>query len=173
MDNYSTDDELYGYFGSLSKPYKLIDENGVILSLPANLRQNLARYFAHSNIQRIRSFSIGRTHSQSTSTSAFSLHPDTRNEFCLDILRPKTSNVELAAVEMLQLIVELSRKLHSLLSTPDSTIRWQILLNHADLVKAIGIYYSISEQQRLCSFFNLLYDFSSRLKSEFLTCFSN
>ncbi|KAI6176879.1 Protein kinase domain-containing protein [Aphelenchoides bicaudatus] len=156
-ENYSTDNDLLGYFGSLSKPYKVIDENGVIIQLPTNLRQNLARYISHSNIQRLRSFSIDRIHSQSTSTSAFSSHPDARTEFCVDIVRSQTTNANSVAIEILQLIIELSQKLRPLSST-----RWQIILNHTDLIKAVGIHYSISEHQRLCSFFNLLYDFSSQ-----------
>jgi histidyl-tRNA synthetase len=157
-ENYSIDEH---YFSSLSKPYKVIDENGVILSLPTNLRQVLARYFAHNGITRLRSFSIDKTYFQSTNTSAYSSHPETRTEFCLDILRPKSSATDSTAIEILQMVIEICHKLR-----PLSQNKWQIIINHTALVKAIALHFSINDQQKLCGFFNLLYDFSSRLKSK-------
>lgn len=158
-ENYPFDDDLRSYFGSLSKPYKLIDQNGAILTLSTNIRQALARYISHNGITRLRSFSIDRIYSQATSTSVFSSHPDSRTEICLDIVRPSTSNS--SAIEILQFVIGIQKLLRPLSST-----RWQILLNHSTLVKAIGMHYSIDDSQQLCSLFNLLYDFSSRPKSK-------
>lgn len=159
-ENYSIEGERY--FGSLTTPYKIIDENGVILSLPTNLRQLLARYFAHNGISRIKSFCIDKTFfQQPNKTSVYSSHPETRSELMLDIIKPKNSATDSTAIEILQMVIEIYHKLR-----PLSQNKWQIQINHTALVKAIALHFSISDQQKLCSFLNLLYDFSWRPKSK-------
>ncbi|KAI6215243.1 Non-specific serine/threonine protein kinase [Aphelenchoides besseyi] len=162
LQNFSFEGLNSTLLSSLCESYKVMDgRNGAILQLPTTFRYGFARFCAHRGITRLKSYSIGRVYSQS---STLNNHPESRYELevcvrLVDIIAPHEFTTQIS-LDILELVVEIFKKLH----LPD--LKWKLVINHRSLLKAVCLHYGLVDEFTQNNFLNLLYEFSSQTRKD-------
>ncbi|EFO86131.1 hypothetical protein CRE_01701 [Caenorhabditis remanei] len=74
-----------------TKPAEFLDQSGLPVALPMDLRQNFVRLCVRTSTQRLKRFNFGRVYSQSSKH----VHPNEKWECCVDCIGPQSSSTSL------------------------------------------------------------------------------
>ncbi|MFH4979162.1 hypothetical protein AB6A40_005871 [Gnathostoma spinigerum] len=144
---------LSHYSSSRLRPCKFIDENGLLVTLPLDLRTNFARYCVRNGINRLKRYTRGKVFYRSDAIGG--THPNERRDFSLDSVGPMTSSNALTA-DLICLVIEAARTIEVL-----STRRWRLCVGHMDLIRGVCFYLGICDTVAQEKIFGVLYALST------------
>ncbi|VDK81407.1 unnamed protein product, partial [Onchocerca ochengi] len=134
---------------SKSRACRFVDENGIAVMLPYDLRRAFVRYCVRNGVNRLKRYGCGKVFGRSDALG--SMHPIERMEFAIDAIGPASSSQMLTA-DILCIAVEAAHKIDCI-----SSRKWEIRLGHRDLVIATAVYLGFGEFSAQNKILNILY----------------
>lgn len=132
---------------------RFIDDSGVNVSLPFDLRRAFIRYCVRNGINRLKRFSFGKVFGFSDVLGG--THPAERSEFSIDCLGPRSS-APLLSAEVLCIILEAISQIDLFKS-----FKWQLRVGHRFLVAAATTYLGYGDATAQRKIINALHTISS------------
>ncbi|VBB25904.1 unnamed protein product [Acanthocheilonema viteae] len=142
---------------SKSRACRLIDENGITVMLPYDLRRAFARYCVRNGVNRLKRYGCGKVFGRPD--ALVSMHPVERIEFAIDAVGPVSSSQMLTA-DILCITVETVHQLDCI-----SLYKWEIRLGHRDLVVATALYLGFGDFNTQNKILNILYAIATSNKT--------
>uniref|UniRef100_A0A915PPF6 non-specific serine/threonine protein kinase n=1 Tax=Setaria digitata TaxID=48799 RepID=A0A915PPF6_9BILA len=134
---------------SKSRACRFVDENGITVMLPYDLRRAFARYCVRNGVNRFKRYACGKVFGRSDALGSF--HPFERTEFAIDAIGPASSSQMLTA-DVLCITVEAAHQLECI-----SSRKWEIRLGHRDLIIATALYLGFGDFGIQNKILNILY----------------
>uniref|UniRef100_A0A0R3RYI5 non-specific serine/threonine protein kinase n=1 Tax=Elaeophora elaphi TaxID=1147741 RepID=A0A0R3RYI5_9BILA len=141
---------------SKSRACRFVDENGITVMLPYDLRRAFARYCVRNGVNRLKRYGCGKVFGRPD--ALVSMHPIERIEFAIDAIGPLSSSQMLTA-DILCIAVEAAHQLDCI-----SSRKWEIRLGHRDLVIASALYLGFGDSSTQRKILNVLYAVSTSNK---------
>ncbi|KAL1501167.1 hypothetical protein ABEB36_006549 [Hypothenemus hampei] len=127
------------FYEDLDSCVNMMEDSGIIVSLPHDLRVPFARFIAWNNLSLFRRYSVERVYKKQ---KVFGFLPREFYECAFDIVTPTKGNLQ-ADAEVLFVVYEILNKLPG--------IRYKnvvIRLNHTDLFKWILLHFGLKDKEK-------------------------
>ncbi|VIO88081.1 Uncharacterized protein BM_BM7162 [Brugia malayi] len=134
---------------SKSRACRFVDENGISVMLPYDLRRAFARYCVRNGVNRLKRYDCGKVFGRPD--AAVSMHPIERIEFAIDAVGPISSSQMLTA-DILCITIETVHQLDCI-----SSHKWEIRMGHRDLIIAAILYLGFGDFSTQNKILNILY----------------
>uniref|UniRef100_F1KQP7 non-specific serine/threonine protein kinase n=1 Tax=Ascaris suum TaxID=6253 RepID=F1KQP7_ASCSU len=135
---------------------RFIDENGITVALPFDLRKTFVRYCVRNGLNRLKRYAYGKVFSRSDALGG--IHPVERNEFAVDSIGACASSSTLTA-DVLCVVIEAACRLEAI-----SSHKWQLVIGHKSLVTAAAMYLGFGDNDAVIKILNVLYYISTANK---------
>ncbi|KHN74706.1 Eukaryotic translation initiation factor 2-alpha kinase 4 [Toxocara canis] len=135
---------------------RLIDENGITVALPFDLRRTFVRYCVRNGLNRLKRYAYGKVFSRSDALGG--IHPVERNEFAIDSIGACGSSSTLTA-DVLCVVIEAASRLDAINSR-----KWQLVIGHRALITAAAMYLGFGDNAAITKILNVLYTASTTNK---------
>uniref|UniRef100_A0A915AH84 non-specific serine/threonine protein kinase n=1 Tax=Parascaris univalens TaxID=6257 RepID=A0A915AH84_PARUN len=135
---------------------RFIDENGITVALPFDLRRTFVRYCVRNGLNRLKRYAYGKVFSHSDALGG--IHPVERNEFAVDSIGACASSSTLTA-DVLCVVIEAACRLEAI-----SSRKWQLVIGHKSLITAAAMYIGFGDNDAVIKILNVLYSISTANK---------